>query len=97
MKKILNKNSVPLGIVAAIVSELLCAALLWAALLVAGMPMAEHMRWFAVAFVPPLLLLRYYAKVQEYPVTLKAVIVTFFVTFVLFMWYMLRHRYITLG
>lgn len=97
MKKILNKNSAPLGVMAAVASELLCAALLWVVLLVTGMPMAEHLRWFAVAFVPPLLLLRYYAKAQEYPVTLKAVIVTFFVTFVLFMWYMLRHRYVTLG
>lgn len=97
MKKILNKSSATLGVIAAVVSELLCAALLWVALLIAGVPATEHLRWFAVAFVPPLLLLRYYAKVQEYPVTLKAVIVTFFVTFVLFMWYMLKHRYITFG
>lgn len=97
MKKILNRNNPAIGVVATVASELLCAALLWVVLLIAGMPVTEHLRWFAVAFVPPLLLLRYYAKEQEYPATLKAVIITFFVTFVLFMWYMLRHRYITLG
>ena len=51
--------------------------------------------FFAVAFVPPALLLRYYAHAKDYPTTLKAVITTFFVTVVLFMWAMLRYKFIT--
>jgi RsiW-degrading membrane proteinase PrsW (M82 family) len=41
------------------------------------------------------LLLRYYAHAKDYPTTLKAVITTFFVTVVLFMWAMLRYKFIT--
>ena len=57
--------------------------------------LADGARWFAVAFVPPLLLLRYYAKIQDYPMTLKSVITTFFITFVIFMWIIMKYRYIS--
>lgn len=96
MKKYLDKDSAILGVVATLVSTLLCAGLLWLVLVILRLPMSEHARWFAVAFVPSLLLLRYYAKEKVYPTTLKAVISTFFVTFVLFMWFMLKYKYITL-
>ena len=95
MKKLLHKNSITLGIVATLLSELLCAALVVAVILILQVPFAEGARWFAVAFVPPLLLLRYYAKIQNYPTTLKAVITTFFVTFVIFMWIIMKYRYIS--
>ena len=95
MKKILHKDSIALGIVATLVSELLCAVLVWIVIVIAQRPVAENARWFAIAFVPPLLLLRYYAKIQEYPTTLKSVITTFFVTFVVFMWVMLKYKYIS--
>jgi RsiW-degrading membrane proteinase PrsW (M82 family) len=95
MKELLHKDSIILGIVATLVSELLCAALVWIVIAILQVPFAENARWFAIAFVPPLLLLRYYAKVQDYPTTLKAVITTFFVTFVIFMWVMLKYRYIS--
>lgn len=95
MKKLLNHNSVAAGIIAALGSEVLCAALLWGVLLIAGLPAEEHLRWFAVAFVPPVLLLRYYAKQKEYPTTLKTILVTFFVTFVAFAWLLLKYKHIT--
>ena len=95
MKKLLNRNSIPLGIIATLVSEILCAALVWLVILSTHTPLTESARWFAAAFVPPLLLLRYYAKTRDYPVTLKTVITTFFVTFVAFMWVMLKYKYIS--
>ena len=95
MKKLLNQNSIPLGIIATLVSELLCAALVVLVILVTHPTFVEGARWFAAAFVPPLLLLRYYAKTREYPVTLKTVITTFFVTFIAFMWVMLKYKYIS--
>lgn len=95
MKKILHKDSVALGIVATLLSELLCAAIVWIVIAILRIPIAENARWFAIAFVPPLLLLRYYAKIQDYPTTLKSVISTFFVTFVVFMWVMLKYKYIS--
>ena len=95
MKKLLNKNSITLGVVATLLSELLCALLLWVILLVIGLPVSEHVRWFAVALAPPALLLRYYAHQKEYPLTLRAVITTLFVTVVLFMWFLLKYKHIT--
>ena len=95
MKKLLDKNSYMAGALLALGLEALCAALVWVVLLVAGWDLESHLRWFAVTFVPPLLLLRHYAREKEYPLTLKAVIVTFFVTFVAFMWAMLKYKIIT--
>ncbi len=94
--KILEKNSFILGCIAVLASEVLCAILVWLILLIVGLPIAEHLRWFAAAFVPPILLLRHYAKEKEYPDTLKSVIVTFFITFIAFMFFLLKYHYISL-
>ncbi len=96
MKRLLNKDSVAVGIIAALLSELLCAVVVWLVLLCIHYPVLDHLRFFAVCFVSPALLLRYYAHLKEYPTTLRAVIVTLFVTVVLFMWAMLKYKYITL-
>ena len=95
MKKLLHKDSIALGVVATLLSELLCALLVLVVIIILQVPIAEGARWFAIAFVPPLLLLRYYAKILEYPMTLKAVITTFFVTFVIFIWIIMKYRYIS--
>ena len=94
--KILEKNSFILGCIAVLASEVLCAILVWLILLIVGLSIAEHLRWFAAAFVPPILLLRHYAKEKEYPDTLKSVIVTFFITFIAFMFFLLKYHYISL-
>lgn len=94
--KYLEKNSFIFGCIATLVSEVLCAILIWIILLLIGMPVTEHLRWFAAAFVPPILLLRHYAKEKDYPDTLKSVIVTFFITFIAFMFFLLKNHYITL-
>ena len=95
MKELLHKDSITLGIVATFLSELLCAAIVWIVITILQVPLTENARWFAVAFVPPQLLLRYYAKIKDFPTTLKTVISTFFVTFVVFMWFMLKYKYIS--
>ncbi|MBP5540901.1 MAG: hypothetical protein J6X88_04545 [Bacteroidales bacterium] len=95
MYRLLHKNSIAAGVLFAVASEALCALLVWGMLAIAGLDIESYARWFAVAFVPPLLLLRHYAREKEYPLTLRAVIVTFFVTFVAFMWAMIKHHYIT--
>ena len=95
MKKLLHKDSMILGIVATLLSELLCALIVLVVIIIMQVSLADGARWFAVAFVPPLLLLRYYAKIQDYPMTLKSVITTFFITFVIFMWIIMKYRYIS--
>lgn len=95
MKKFLDRNSIPFGVILVVVSEVLCALLLLLGLLIAHAGVEQHLRWFAVAFVPPVLFLRYYAKDKQYIDTLKAIATTLFVTLVAFMWYLLKYRYIT--
>ena len=95
MKKLLNKNSIALGVVATILSELLCALLLWLILLAIGLPIAEHVKWFAIALAPPALLLRYYAHEKESQLTLLALSTNIFVTEVLLMLLFLKYKYVT--
>jgi hypothetical protein len=95
MKKLLNTDSYLVGAIATLVSELLCAGLLWIVLLATGTPLADHVRWFVIAFVPPVLLLRYYAKEKAYPATLRATITTFFITLVVFMWFLIKYKHVT--
>ena len=95
MNNLLHRNSIAAGVLFTVAVEAFCGLLVWGVLAVTGLDIASHVRWFAVAFVPPLLLLRHYAREKEYPLTLKAVISTFFVTFVAFMWVMIKYRYIT--
>ena len=95
MKKLLHTDSIATGIVATLFLEIVSAAIVWLVLVLLHLPLAENARWFVICFVPPLLLLRYYAKIKDYPTTLKSVITTFFITFVIFMWFMLKYKYIS--
>lgn len=95
MKNLLHKNNYLTGVIGVVVSELLCALLVYLVLLIFNLPLAENARWFALALIPPILLLRYYAKIQDYPDTLKAVITTVFVTAIAYFWFMLKNHYIT--
>ncbi len=95
MRKLLDRNSIIAGVLLTLASEVSAALLVLCVLLIGRIGLYEHLRWFGAAFVPPLLLLRHYAKGQSHPLTLKGVICTFFVTFVAFMWMMLKNHYIT--
>ena len=53
MKELLHKDSITVGIVATLLSELICAALVWIVIAILQVPLAENARWFAIAFVPP--------------------------------------------
>lgn len=93
MKQLLNRNSIPYGILITLISEIATAAILWLVLVIIGIPI--QLRWFAAAYLPAILILRYYAKEKLYPDTLKAMITTLFVTFVAFMWFLLKYKYIS--
>lgn len=95
MKNPLLHNSYTAGILAVVLSEIITAALVFCVLWGFHLPPAEYARWFAVALVPPIFLLRYYAKTEGFPDTLKAVITTFFITGVAFFWFMIKYRYLT--
>ncbi len=95
MKRLLNNNNIAIGILSVVITELLCAALIFLILTLLHVSILENARWFVIALVPPVLLLRYYAKEQAYPDTLKAVISTLFVTAIAYFWFMLKNHFIT--
>ena len=72
------------GIVAVVATELPVVLLWWVVLSIVGLPLIENLRWLALAFLPPALLLRSMAKRQQLPNATKGAIVTLFATFLLF-------------
>ena len=96
MNDFFHRDSICLGILLTLGSEVLAALLLYVGLLIAGQSPADHLRWFGIAFVPPVLILRHYAKRRKQSTTLKAIIVTLFVTFIAFIFCILRTNAITL-
>lgn len=90
MKKFFHQDKVSVGIIAGLGSELLLAALLTIGLLIAGEAPADHIRWYAGVFIAPLLLLRYYPKQKQWLHITRTLIVVLFVTFIAFMFYLLK-------
>ena len=80
------------GIVVTLGSEVAVIVLLWIGLTVAGITPSEHLRWFGACFIPPILLLRYYAKKKDCPTVTKTIIITLFVTFIVFM-FLVRNEF----
>lgn len=96
MKRFFTQDKVVVGLVAGLGSELALCLLLAAVLLIGGWGIERHQRWFAAMFIPPLLLLRAYAKGQQHPVVTKTLASVLFVTFVAFMFYLFHNHLIVL-
>lgn len=92
MADFFKRDGILQGIILATGSEILAAALLYVGLLVAGIPVETRLRWFAVCFVAPLLLLRHIAKRKDRTLTMKTIIVILFVSFVAFMFLLLKTK-----
>jgi hypothetical protein len=90
MKGFFHQDKVIVGIIAGVGSELLLALLLTIGLVIAGEAPIAHIRWYAGVFVAPLLLLRYYSKQKSWLRVTRTLIVVLFVTFVAFMFYLLK-------
>ena len=80
------------GLLLGIGSEAATALAVWIVLLVAGLPLAENVRWFALCFVPPVLILRHYANKKKDTNVTKVLITVLFVTFVAFMFLIAANR-----
>lgn len=98
MKHFFSLDKPLVGLVAGLGSELLFCLLLAAGLIVSGHwpPTPEQIRWFGGMFIPILLILRAYAKTRTHLTVTKTLIVTFFVTFVAFMFYLLSAHILVL-
>lgn len=93
MSVFFKQNKPITGIVVTLGSEVAVVVLLYAGLLIAGISPIEHLRWFGGCFIPPVLLLRYYAKKRDCPVVTKTIIITLFITFMAFM-FIVRKEFI---
>lgn len=89
LKDFFNKNTVIVGLVTGLGSLLLTALLLSAGLLIAGESFLAHLSWYAGCFIPPLLIMRYYVKLQH-SITIKTMMTTIFVTFIVFMFLLFK-------
>lgn len=96
MKKFFQQDTVMVGLVAGLGTELAYCLVLTVGLLVAGMPPLEHIRWYAGMFVCLILVLHRYAKRREYPTVGKTLIVVLFATFIPFIIYLLKSNTLTM-
>ena len=89
MKRFFQQDTVVVGLVAGLGSELLFCLLLAAVLLLTGAGIGGHERWFGGMFIPVILVLRAYAKGKGHLTVTRTLIVVFFLTFVAFMAWLL--------
>lgn len=85
MKKPFDKDTILTGLIVGLGSELAVAILLWLVLVIIGEPLNDHIRWFGGCFIPLVLILRYYVKRKTYPIVSRTLMVTLFITFVVFL------------
>ena len=96
MKRFFSSDTIATGLVAGLGSEFLFCLLLAAGLRIAGLGIADHVRWFGGMFIPVLLILRAYAKGRNHLTVTRTLIVVFFVTFLAFMFYLLQSHALVL-
>ncbi len=92
MKKFFTQDTIWTGLVAGIGSELLFCLLLNGVFAVTGLSWEPHARWFFGMFIPLLLILRTYAKKKAYLTIVRTLITVLFVTFLIFMLFLIRNH-----
>lgn len=90
LKEFFQQDKTSVGVWAVIIAEVLPAALLALTLWLLGEGLQEHIRWFAGAALPALLVVRAYAKYKKALSATKGAIVTLFITFVAFLLYLIK-------
>ena len=96
MSDFLKNDTVARAFFYALGSMAIVAILLWGGLAVAGMNVESHLRWFGICFLPPLLLLRYFVKRKDALVTTRTIILILFVSFIVFIFFLIRTNAIEL-
>ena len=84
------------GFIVVLGSELGFALVLALVLLIIGIHPADHIRWFAGMFIPPVLALRHYAHKKALLKVTRAIIIGLFITFIAFMIYLFKSHTIVL-
>ncbi|MCQ2282142.1 MAG: hypothetical protein MJZ99_05925 [Bacteroidales bacterium] len=94
IKSLPNKDSYTWGIIVAVLAEAITFGLVTLVILMFHRSLTVHARMYVVCFVPSLMLMRHYAKKKDCNETLISIVSVIFLTFVVFMWVMLKFRYI---
>ncbi len=82
--KYFKQNKYLTGFLAELLSVIMGAVLLLALLLILSISPVDRVRWFGIAFVPGIFVLRAYARGKNYPKSTKASATTLFFTFISF-------------
>ena len=80
------------GILLSLGSEVAVALLLSLGLILAHQPIELHISWYAACYLPPILLLRHFARTQQHPVITKTIATLLFLTFIPFMYFLISHH-----
>lgn len=96
MKHFFSQDTPFVGLATGLGVLIVTALLLTAGLLLAGESVTAHISWYAGCFIPPLLIMRYYVKLQKSTVV-KTIIVTLFITFIAFMFLLFKTHSLNLN
>lgn len=97
LSRFFTANRPIVGFAVVLGSELGFVLVLTLVLIIIGINPADHIRWFAGMFIPPVLALRHYAHKKELLKVTRAIIIGLFITFIAFMIYLFQSHSIVLG
>lgn len=86
------KDTILSGILLSLGSEVAVALLLSLGLILAHQPIEPRISWYAACYLPPILLLRHFARTQQHPVITKTIATLLFLTFIPFMYFLISHH-----
>lgn len=86
----MKKDSIFTGIWVSLASILLTALVILGVFAIFGIPLTNNLKYFLTAFVPAIVLLRYYTKNLHFMKTAKAIAVVLFVTLTAYIVFLVR-------
>ncbi|MBR4804419.1 MAG: hypothetical protein IK032_07245 [Bacteroidales bacterium] len=93
----MKKDSIFTGVWVSLASILLTALVIFGVFAIFGIPFNGNLKFFLAAFVPAILLLRYYAKNLHFMHTATTISVVLFLLVVAFIIFLVRSNEIAMG
>jgi len=93
----MKKDNALLGVLLCLGSIIVAALVVIAVFVIFNIPFLGNMKYFLAAFVPAIVLLRYYAKNLQFMHTSKAMMITLSLVLVAFIVFLVRSKDIALG
>lgn len=93
----MKKDNALFGVLLCLVSIIVAALVVIAVFVIFKIPFNGNLKFFLAAFVPAIVLLRYYAKNLQFMHTSKAMMITLSLVLVAFIVFLVRSKDIALG